>query len=461
MSSLTQHSAIKHLIRRATLGVSHSELINLLNQTYEETVEQLLAPETQPDYDELTFYRYHPAADFMWQPSHVKLNWLYRMTHSQRYLEEKMALFWHHVFATGVEKVDNPYALHQQVELFRTHGMSNYKTLLIELAKNPAMLFWLDNQHNHKDAPNENWGRELLELFSLGIGHFTEKDVIECSRAFTGWTIDFTGWHVLTLGKIPWKFQYQPEDHDNEEKTFLGVTGNLNGTDIIDIILRQPACATFITRHLYNFFVEDELEVPKWTNEPPRNPEAIEFLSKVFVESGYEIKPVLRALFNSKFFRNIRYNKVKSPIEVVIGTLKLTGDLNGPDPRWGEIDRIPLSMGQDILDPPSVEGWHTGKEWITSGAFINRVNFVADRFRNLDLPGVKAIVENIKHNSDPDIPETIVDCCLEALGDFEVDQVTYKELVDGIRLDAFSDATDEQIVNTLSIIAGTTEYQFC
>lgn len=461
MSRPTQHSAIKHLIRRATLGVSHSVLTNLLNQTYEETVEQLLAPETQPDYDELTFFRYHPAADFMWQPSHAKLNWLYRMTHSQRYLEEKMALFWHHVFATGVEKVDNPYALHQQVELFRTHGMSNYKTLLIELAKNPAMLFWLDNQHNHKDAPNENWGRELLELFSLGIGHFTENDVIGCSRAFTGWAINFTGWHVLTLGKVPWEFQYQPEDHDNGEKTFLGVTGDLNGEDIIDIILRQPACATFITRHLYNFFVEDELEVPKWTNEPPRNPEAIEFLSKVFVESGYEIKPVLRALFNSKFFRNIRYNKVKSPVEVVIGTLKLTGDLNGPDPRWGEIDRIPLSMGQDILDPPSVEGWHTGKEWITSGAFINRVNFVADKFRNLDLPGVKTIVENVKHNSDSDIPETIVDCCLEELGDFEVDPETYKELVDAIRLDSLGDATDEQIVNTLSIIAGTKEYQFC
>ena len=461
MSRTTQHSQIKHLIRRATLGVSHSVLTNLLNQTYEETVEWLLAPETQPAYDELTFFRYHPAADFMWQPSHAKLNWLYRMTHSQRYLEEKMALFWHHVFATGVEKVDNPYALHQQVELFRTHGMSNYKTLLIELAKNPAMLFWLDNQHNHRDAPNENWARELLELFSLGIGNYTENDVMACARAFTGWTIDFTGWHVLTLGKVPWEFKYQPGDHDNGEKTFLGVTGNLNGEDIIDIILRQPACAIFITRHLYNFFVEDELEVPKWPNEPPRNPEAIKFLAKLFVQSGYEIKPVLRALFNSKFFRNTRYNKVKSPVEVVIGTLKLTGDLDGPDPQWGEIDKIPLSMGQDILDPPSVEGWHTGKEWITSGAFINRVNFVADRLRNLDLPGVKIIVENVKHNSDSNIPETIVDSCLEELGDFEVDSETYKELVDGMRLDDFGDAADVRIVNTLSIIAGTKEYQFC
>jgi uncharacterized protein (DUF1800 family) len=376
-----------------------------------------------------------------------------------------MALFWHYVFATGDSKVENPYAMHTQIEMFRKHGMGNYRTLLVELAKDPAMIFWLDNQENHKQAPNENWGRELLELFSLGVGHYTEKDVFECARAFTGWAIDFTGFYVFTLGRIPWKYKFNSDDHDNGKKTFLGHTGNLNGEDIIDIILKQPACATFITRHLYNFFVADEPEVPKWPNEPPKDPKAIEYLSKVFVESNYEIKPVLRALFNSDFFKEALYKKVKSPVEVVVGTLKLTGDMNGPDPRWGEVSEVPINMGQDLLNPPTVEGWHTGKEWINSGAFINRVNFVADRLKNAELPGVKAIIENVKQNSNINVPGSIVNSCLKELGDIKLESDSYSELIDNITSsedsNGNSNAIDDQITNILSLIAGTKEYQFC
>ena len=236
------------------------------------------------------------------------------------------------------------------------------------------------------------------------------------------------------------------------------------GEDIIDIILKQPACAAFITRHLYNFFVADEPEVPKWPNEPPRDPEAIKYLSKVFVESNYEIKPVLRSLFNSDFFKEALYQKVKSPVEVVVGTLKLTGDMNGPDPRWGEIAQAPTTMGQDVLNPPSVEGWHTGKEWINSGAFINRVNFVADRLKNIELPGVKNIIENVKQNSDLNEAESIVDSCLEELGDLKLEPDTYKELIDDIHSKNGSDDNgnkDQQIADTLAMIAGTKEYQFC
>ena len=403
----------------------------------------------------------------MFSLQHAKLNWMYRMTHSQRYLQEKMALFWHHIFATGDGKLENGFALYTQINMFRKHGMANYRALLIELAKDPAMIFWLDNQENHKRAPNENWGRELLELFSLGVGHYTEKDVFECARAFTGWS------YVKYLEGIPtppirWEYQYKPEDHDNGEKTFLGHTGNLNGEDIIDIILKQPACATFITRHLYNFFVADEPEVPKWPNEPPRDPEAIKYLSKVFVESNYEIKPVLRALFNSDFFKEALYQKVKSPVEVVVGTLKLTGDMNGPDPRWGEVAQAPTTMGQDVLNPPSVEGWHTGKEWINSGAFINRVNFVADRLKNIELPGVKTIIENVKQNSDHNVPESIVDSCLEELSCLKLETKTYNELTKEINsnnIEEHSNADDkiidQQIINILFLIAGTKEYQFC
>ena len=205
-------------MRRAGFGAPNDLLETLQHQTYEEIVERLLDPQSQPDYDELTFFRYHPTADVMYGPNHNKLNWMYRMTHSQRYLQEKMALFWHYVFATGDSKVGSPYPMHNQIEMFRAHGMGNYRNLLIELAKDPAMIFWLDNQENHKRAPNENWGRELLELFSLGVGNYTEKDVFECARAFTGWT--FTNKMHRRFGPNPWKFVYKPEDHDNGEKTF-------------------------------------------------------------------------------------------------------------------------------------------------------------------------------------------------------------------------------------------------
>ena len=230
-----------HLMRRAGFGANRDEVEGLVEQGYETTVEQLVdPPEDLLRADEYVLYRYIPTVETGGpSPAPGAANWLYHMLNTQRPLEEKMALFWHHVFATGNSKVDNDNHLTMQVQMFRDHGMGNYRDLLLRVAKNPAMIFWLDNNENHKRAPNENWGRELLELFSLGVGNYTEKDVFECSRAFTGWTIG---------AKIPraphhrfdWHFEFRPEEHDFGEKTFLGHTGNFDGEDIIDIILEQP-----------------------------------------------------------------------------------------------------------------------------------------------------------------------------------------------------------------------------
>ena len=155
------------------------------------------------------------------------------------------------------------------------------------------MMFWLDNNQNHGTAVNENWGRELLELFSLGAGNYTETDVRECSRAFTGWTFE-TKIPRLPYGRFPWKFEYRPEDHDDGEKVFLGHKGQFNGEDILDIIVQQPACGRFICRHLYNFFVADEPQVPAWPIEPPRDQKAIDEMVGVFRDSKFEMKAVLR-----------------------------------------------------------------------------------------------------------------------------------------------------------------------
>ena len=469
MSNREDIALMAHLMRRAGFGATRDELERLVEQGYEETVERLIDP---PDdvqrADQEMLFRYIPSTETGGpNPTPGAAQWLYHMINTQRPLEEKMSLFWHHIFATGNSKVDNDNHLTAQTHLFRNHGMGNYRDLLIMVAQNPAMIFWLDNNENHKRTPNENWGRELLELFSLGVGHYTETDVFECARAFTGWTIG---------AKIPrnphhrfsWHFEFRPEEHDYGQKTFLGRTGNFDGEDIIDIILEQPACPRFIARHLYNFFVADEPQVPAWSVEPPRNPEAIELLANTFVESGYEIRPVLRTMFNSDFFKESMYQKVKSPVEVVVGTLRLTGDLRGPDPRLLAMGQEPAYMGQSLHDPPSVEGWHTGREWINSGSVVKRINFVVDRVSDTGLPGVRSIVGRVASDDQAMTPAALVDRCLEFMGPVEVSEQTRQELVSHAEDEGpVSWASDEdystssqRVSDMLSLIAATTEYQF-
>ncbi len=320
-----------HLMRRAGFGASRDELEARVAKGYDATVEELLNPETQPPVDPYTLLRHQPAALLPGgQPPMGNVNYMYYLVNTKRPLEEKMALFWHSVFATGNSKVDNYDQLLEQIELFRKNGMGNYRDLLLKIAKNPTMIFWLDNNQNHGTAVNENWGRELLELFSLGAGNYTEVDVREASRAFTGWTFE-TKLPRLPYGRFPWKFEYRPEDHDDGEKTFLGHKGNFNGEDIIDIIVQQPACAKFICRHLYNFFVADEPQVPAWSIEEPRDPAGDRHAdARCSMESKCEMKPVLRTLFKSDFFKNARYQHLKSPAEVVVGTLRLVGGYELP-----------------------------------------------------------------------------------------------------------------------------------
>ena len=324
-----------HLMRRAGFGATYEELEARAAKGYEATVDELIFPDDHgvPEYDELTLARYFPDMEVPSAPAMGTANFMYHLYTTPRPLVEKMTLFWHMVFATGNSKVDNPPEMLQQIEMFRQHGMGNYKELLVRLSKDPSMIFWLDNNENHKLAPNENWGRELLELFSMGQGHYSEDDVKTAARAFTGWTI---------LPKIPrtpyqrhhWKFIFKAEDHDHGEKTFLGRTGNFNGEDIIDIIVDEPATAMFMARHLYNFFVADEVQVPSWLDIDARDPEAVKAIADTFIESGFDIKTTLRFIFNSSFFKDesVWFAKVKNPAEVVAGTIRLIGDFQEPRP---------------------------------------------------------------------------------------------------------------------------------
>ena len=461
-----------HLMRRAGFGATPEELGARASKGYEATVDELLDPDSRgiPAVDESIMVRYLPMlVHGSANPKLAQGNLIYRMITTKRPLEEKMVLFWHQIFATACSKLDNTNQLTAQMALFRRDGMDNYRDLLVELAKNPAMIFWLDNQENHKDAPNENWGRELLELFSMGQGNYTEQDVKECSRAFTGWSIAYPI-PRLPYGRFPWYFEYKPEDHDNGEKVFLGHRGNFNGEDIVDIIVKKPATARFIARHLYNFFVDDEVPVPSWKEVPPKDPAAIQAIAEAFVESNFDLRSTLRVIFNSDFFKDekVWFSKIKSPVEVVVGTLRLVGDYQTPKPGITEIAQASGFMGQDVLDPPSVEGWHTGQEWINSGSLLVRINFVADRVGNIDLPGVKSIITQLSSRESVSAEE-FVDTCLSIMGVGRLLKETRSELVShvgGPTTRIHRGATEEeqrefarQACTMLQLIVSTREYQ--
>ena len=466
-----------HLLRRAGFGATREELEAYVAKGYEETLEELLQPENAPPalQDEDLFKGYHVDSNSLLTVDSCQAYWLYRMINTKRPLEEKLALFWHGVFATGYTKLNQPKAILKQVDMFRRCGLGSFRTLLQEISMDPAMIFWLDNKDNHKDAVNENYGRELLELFSMGVGNYTEDDVRQCSCAFTGWTIRNASLHtarvardsVWPYGRLDWQFQYRDDDHDNAEKVFLGHTGPFDGEDVIDIICRHSATARFIARHLYNIFVADEPQVPAWQTVPPRDPGAIQTLMDAFVAYEYDLRSVLRVLFNSDFFKDSTFDKVKSPAELVVGTVRLAGGH-----RFPEVEDITLAlqtgyMGQQLLDPPSVEGWHTGLEWVYTGSLVDRVNFAVKQLSDVDKPGVKYLIDKISARGEDLSPERLVDSCLDLMGPLVVADVTRQELVahaadvDDIppvsKAEARSSA--ERIKEMLQLIVATREYQ--
>jgi uncharacterized protein (DUF1800 family) len=469
----TDRALMAHLLRRAGFGATFQELDTYCAKGYETTVEELLHPERQPCIEEDVLERYYTD----WRESRniegALTEFVYRMNANaaRRPLQEKMALFWHGLFATGLAKVLHEKTMLNQIDMFRSFGLGSFRELLVQLAKDPAMIFWLDNNVNHRDAPNENWGRELLELFAMGVGNYTEDDVKAAARAFTGWTIDDDNTASIPFGKVPWRFRYLPEDHDDSEKSFLGHRGRFNGEDVIDIIVGHPATARFIARHLYNFFVADEVQVPSWHDTPPRDPEAVEILANAFREHQYDIRSVLRVLFNSDFFKEekVRFAKVKSPAEVVVGTLHLMGDFKFPKRGIFEVALECRYMGQDLLNPPSVEGWHTGKEWIDSGSLVGRVNFVANQVGNINQPGIRAMADALLDRGPVLSPEDVVDGCLELMGQISLKDTTRRQLVQQIGKDGEvrtgtpedRQSAEEVILRTLKMIGSTREYQFC
>ena len=455
---------IAHLMRRAGFGFSNDELETLAGKPYDEIVDDLVHPERFPEVDEYSLRRYFLQLNnfdtvITWQGA-----WVYRMVNTQRPLEEKMTLFWHHIFATSVGKSEHGPSAVKQLETFRTNALGKYEEIIRSLAKDPAMIFWLDNNENHLGEPNENWGRELLELFSMGVGNYTEDDIKQASRAFTGWT--FT--QPLPLdpyGRYTSEFLYEDGDHDHSEKEFLGETGRFGGDDIIKIVAKQSATANFIARHLYNFFVADEPQVPAWSVTDPRDPEAVKSIAEYFTKVDGDMREVLRFILLSDFFKNSVGKRVKSPAELVAGIIKTSGTHRYPVPLMPTLGGEVAVTGQNLMTPPTVEGWHYGHEWIDGGTLNNRVNFAVKHVSQAIDDGDFRIVDLIKNEADSMSAEDLVDRCLYYSGSLEVSEDTRKSLVDsepatgGIKF-AVDKNADERIKDIVRLIVSTVDYQF-
>ena len=472
----TDRKLAAHLARRAGFGATVDELDRYVTMDYDDLVDYFLEPNDTTYVDEDLIYRRHPNIHA--QLTHNPMFWAYRMLTTNSPLQEKVALLWHSIFATAEPKINNYGAAVNQINMFRDHGLGNFDNLLIELSKDPAMIVWLDNQTNHKDQINENYGREILELFSMGVGNYTEQDIKECARAFTGWTLKNPEYMALMgakdsiwpYGRIFWHFQYDAQDHDDGEKTFLGETGNFNGDDVIKIIAKQDATSKFVARHLYNFFVADEVPVPSWEHVAPKDEAAIQLLSATYIKANYSIKEMLRVLFNSDFFKVSGFMKVKSPAELVLGTLRSTKDfyhIDGADTSVYDVMEESGFMGQKLTNPPSVEGWHTGEEWITSGALVDRVNFASRYLSDPENVGVDRMLSRIDELvGDTDGPEKFVDACLSVLGEIEVSKETYESLMiiaehsysvnpERVQMD------HEAIMKIFQIVSSSREFQLC
>ena len=418
-----KRSSIAHLIRRAGFGATQNELDSLENLNYDDIVDDILNPGPSNHLPEAYIRRFHTEVHEQRVGPWAAKEWLYRMVTTDTPILEKIALFWHGIFATGYAKTNQARALSVQIDMFRRFGLGKFDSLLEEVSKDPAMIIWLDNQDNHNGAINENFGREILELFSLGVGNYTEDDVKECSRAFTGWTLKNAEYmsvramkdSIWPYGRISWHYEYRETDHDQNSKTFLGETGNFNGQDIVSIISKQKATARFLARHLYDFFVADEVPVPQWPYTPAKDENAINILVDSYMNNNHDLTEVLRTLFKSEFFKESKYERVKCPAEYVAGCLRVSNAITRPTLLMNEAESVIAYMGQSLLNPPSVEGWHEGAEWINSGSIVERVNFSHKVWSNDNSPEVKDITDRLSVHIKLD-PESAVDICFDFMG---------------------------------------------
>lgn len=395
----THHEAA-HLLNRAQFGCTPAEIDRAATEGLEATLQRLLNPQQESDEFARAESTLRQTAISTASIGDLKIWWLYRMRYSANPLTEKLTLFWHNHFATSNAKVNSVAYMLGQNELFRSHALGDFKSMLHGISRDTAMLIWLDGNANRKRHPNENFAREIMELFALGVGNYTEKDIQEAARAFTGW-------HVRD-GQF-WKNRLQ---HDESTKTVMGRSGSFDGNDIVDLCLAQKACPRFLATKLAKVFVC-----------PEPSDEDIERFANRIRHHDFNLKPVMRELLSSQWFYSSgnRRTVIKSPLDLVLGALR---SLTHPI-RWPGVVSLLADLGQNVFEPPSVKGWEGGRLWITSQSLLQRANFATDLTTSEKYGPLSPDVRNISSESTQAIVEKLERWLLSD----SIDETTRQELL--------------------------------
>ena len=473
---------MEHLLRRAGFGASQEEIDTYLAMGYQATLARLINYESVPDDVDSFIGRpgyvgigVNGALSPRENVGHARARWIFRMVHSQRPLQEKMTIFWHNHFATAISKVtgtlgspegirymtakpsEDPNQVKGQIELLREFALGNFRDLLIAIAKDVAMLVWLDGRLNVRAQPQENFARELMELFTMGVNTFAEEDVYAAARVFTGWNLSRPNNNYYS-------FFYNSAQHDTTAKTFTfpiysngGKTipartaseGMQDGLDLINAVASHPATGPRLARKLYRFFISE-------TDTP--DPQLIESLSRIYYKSGFEMRPVVTYLLTSPQFLDpkARYARYSWPVEFVVRAIKEVGwagftisDANVQNPL--------LAMGQQLYEPPDVNGWELGPGWFSSGGMLSRMNFAANLAFNQ-----KFNLRDTTRGQAP-TPEALVALMADRLTPAPFTSGGYGALVDYTRAGGAWSGSDTQLATKASglahLIVGSGEYQ--
>lgn len=478
---------VDHLLRRAGFGATPAELAALADLSEPVLIDRLVDYEFSPDDVDSKIgqsgYAGVTTRGGAFSPNSSiedsRQRWLFRMVHSARPLQEKMALFWHNHFATAYSKVSGTVGAGQgarlmagkpgevtgppgQYELFRQYALGNFRDLLVAVAKDPAMLVWLDGRTNTRRQPQENFGREIMELFTWGVGNYTEADVYAAARVFTGWNLRTSG-EARDVATGYYEFSYIAGNHEPAAKTFTfpiypdggrtipsrsAADGLQDGIDLINALAFHPETARRLARKLWSFFVS-EVTAP--------DPAFVDAVATMYLQSGTEMKPVIRYILRSPWFTDVGnyYSRYAWPVEYVVRAIKEMGYVGF------SVDsaRTPLTnMGQTLFEPPDVAGWSLGADWFTTGGMLARMNFAATLAANQRF--------NLGRDAIPfrNTPDRLLDYLLERMTPAQYDAEPYAELQNYMSTGGAWTGSESQLNTKASglarLIAGSGEYQF-
>ena len=478
-------TGVEHLLRRAGFGASPEELKSFEDMSTFALLDHLLNFEDQPDDIDSKIgnsaYISVLARAGGFAPNtnieDARQRWLFRMIHSPRPLQEKMALFWHNHFATAYSKIVGmvPAVLatkmmalkpgelpgpRGQYELFREEGMGSFRDLLIAVAKDPAMLYWLDGRNNTRRLPQENFGREIMELFTMGVGNYTEQDVYAAARVFTGWNLRFVP--GASEAQSYYEYIFIPNNHEPTAKTFTfpiygsggntiparsGAEGEQDGIDFITALARHPATARRLARKLWNFFVNEAT---------PPDEATLNAAVSVYLQNGTRIAPLVAFLLRSREFQSSSsyFTRYSWPVEFAVRAVKEVG--------WSgfSVDTVRTSliaMGQTLFEPPDVNGWELGEGWFSTGAMVARMNFGATLAANQRFNLMRAAADARSS------PESVVEFFMDRLSPSPYEKVAYDDLLVYTQTGGAWTGSDTQLAAKAAgltrLIVGSSEYQ--